>query len=225
MRRLFPFSLVALAILFSLRSTHGVSNAQNSQQLPRDSRSDCYSRLLDKMMPVSNLGEFSKDSKWLVIIRILPPFGRQEARLTLQKLYSGEAQASITTPKGQSFYNQCADLKTKHPGNIVEEYLLQVAVDRVLVSSKDLQQLTEFSSRFEAIRMSPAPPDELANDSTRYEIWSESQYGQHINFILSGPGPGSSSQPHPLLQWVEDYRGLLEGSRRRASSSNSSVAH
>ena len=212
----------AVALLLVLTSKHAIANAQNggaSKQAPQDGRSDCYSRVVDKMMPVDNASEFSKDSKWLVIVRILPPFGRPEVGLSLRKLYSGGAEGSITTPKGQSFYNQCADLKAKHSGTNVEEYLPQISVERVMVSSRELQQITEFSSRFEAIRMSLAPPDELANDATRYEIWSESQYGQHIKIVLSGPGPGSSKQPNPLLQWVEDYRKLLESSRTRANSS------
>lgn len=222
-RRLFLFSLSAVAILLSLTSTHGVVSAQNrnpSQQSPQDNRSDCYSRVVDRMMPITNASELSKDSKWLVIVRILPPFGHQEISLSLRKLYSGEAEGSITTPKGQSFFNQCADLVAKHPGTNVDEYFPQISVERVAVSTKDLQQINQFSSRFEGIKMSPVLPDELANDATRYEIWSQSQYGPHMEIVLSGPGPGERSQPHPLLQWVEDYRRFLEKSRRNANNSN-----
>ena len=170
------------------------------------------SQLLDKLMPIggNEAVTFPRNTKWLVTVRILPPFGHKEAFLSLRKLYSGSADGLIVTPMGGSIYEQCRALQSKRPGQSVAESAQQVTVRRKEFSQKDLPQISSFVTEFETITLSPVLPDELSNDSTRYELWVWSQYGQHMSVTLVGPGLTSEKQPHPLLQWIEDYRKLLE---------------
>jgi hypothetical protein len=111
---------------------------------------------------------------------------------------------------GGSIYEQCRALQSKRPDQSVAESAQQVTVRRKELSQKDSPQISSFVTEFETITLSPVLPDELSNDSTRYELWVWSQYGQHMSITPVGPGLTSEKQPHPLLQRIEDYRKLLE---------------
>src|SRR6266850_3626271 len=180
------------------------------------SPTDVCDQVLTRIMPTGKVEDaaFPKDSKWLITIRILPPFAQKESRLSLRKLYDGTSEGSVISPGETSFYDQCVALKAKNPSASVDEYLRQIPVRQETVSSKVLRELDKFASEIESISLSPVMPDELSNDSTRYEIWSQSQYGQRLEIIMAGPGPGSKKQPYPVLRWVESYHRLLEGHKK-----------
>src|SRR5258708_29730959 len=87
--------------------TVGGQKKLSSAQTKTSEHTDCYSRVIDARMPLDGSGpsNLSRDSKWLVTVRILPPFGRQEVRLSLKKSYTGNSEGSITTPKGRSLFD------------------------------------------------------------------------------------------------------------------------
>lgn len=202
---------LAVGLLFPPAYLANVERRMLTSQSYTQSEDTC-SQVLDKLMPVGGNEAviFPRNTKWLVTVRILPPFGHKEVFLSLRKLYSGRADGVSVTPMGRSIYEQCHALRSKRPGQSVAESAQQVTVRRKEFSQKDLPQISSFVTEFETITLSPVLPDELSNDSTRYELWVWSQYGQHTSITLVGPGLTSEKQPHPLLQWIEEYRKLLE---------------
>lgn len=205
-------SVVIVGIFSPSHSAQGDRRTRSTLHEHTANLTDDCGQVLKKLMSTAEVEDavLPKDSKWLITIRIFPPFAQKEASLSLRSLYDSSSEGSLISPADTSFYNQCVALKAKNPGASADEYLRQIAVRREIVNSRTLPELDKFASKIESISLSAVMPDELYDDATRYEIWSQSQYGQRIEIIMAGPGSDSKKQPSALLHWVEDYRKLLE---------------
>lgn len=176
-----------------------------------------YATVLNKLLPTGEVarGQFPKKVKWLVTVRILPPFEKPEYRFSMQKFYDGRVEVSVIKAKGSSIPSQLRALKSKYPDDSVEKISGLVSLDELKITQSEEPQLDQLADKFEAINMSPVLPDELRVDDTGYEVWSQSLWGNRMTLMLSGPGPSTSSQPHPLLQWAESVRSAIETSGKR----------
>jgi hypothetical protein len=176
-----------------------------------------YPAVLNMILPGGEIavGEFPKNVKWIVTVRILPPFEKPEYRFSMQKFYDGRVEVSAIKPKGSSILSQLQTLRNKYPDDSLQKISAFVSLDKLHLTHSERPQLRDLAVKFEAIRMSPVLPDELIVDETGYEVWSESLWGNRTNLVLGGPGAGARKQPHPLLEWAESVRSVIESSPRR----------
>lgn len=211
-------TLAAVMILFVLNcaSVHSrtlVRLADREQDRVTNAWVDSnYATVLNALLPSGEVApeKFPKHIKWLVTVRISPPFEEPESRFSLHKTYDDKVEAHVITAKGASIVSQLRALKNKYPDATVEKISSLVSVDQRTISQIGCSQLSHLADQFEAISMSPVLPDELGVDETGYEFWSQSLWGNRMNVLLSGPGSVAKKQPHPLLQWAENVRSVIE---------------
>lgn len=177
-----------------------------------------YATALSLILPTGEIAltQFPKNVKWIVTVRILPPFEKPEYRFTMRKFYDGSVELTVLKPEGSSILSQLRALKSKYPNDSLEKICGFVSLDQMKITQSEKPQLGKLANQFEAINISPVLPDELSVDDTGYEFWSQSLWGNRMNLTLGGPGPGSSKQPHPLLEWAESVGSAIEAPAKRA---------
>lgn len=153
--------------------------------------------------------KFPQNVKWMVTVRILPPFEKPEYGFSMRKTYDGKIEVSVITTKDHSILFQLRILRSKYPKASLEKISELISIERWTITHFDQPQLSHLAEEFEALNISPVLPDELRVDDTGYEFWSESLWGNRMNVILSGPGMDAKKQPHPLLQWAEAVRSII----------------
>jgi hypothetical protein len=218
--RNFALPLVILSIIAgmspgnSLDATFTPAAGQEKVQKPPV---NFCSEVLDRVMPPGGVGvyDFPKDSKWLLPVRITAPFDRKEILLSLKRLYNGNVAATMLVPPGQSVSDQCLAMKSQNPSYGLDEVVPKIELARLTVSSKELPTLIKIANEIMVIQIPATLPDELGNDETRYEVSSQSQYGQRLTIVLSGPGSESLKQPSPILSWVERFLKLMRNYEKR----------
>jgi|GEM_PF-2498251 len=175
-----------------------------------------YAAALNYLLPMGKIEpeKFPQNIRWIVTVRILPPFGAPEYRLSLRKTYEGKVEAEVASAKGGSVLSQLQALRKKYPDSTLEKLVELVSVQRWTISQDDLAELRQLAIDFEVIRLSPVLPDELRMDETGYEFWIQSLWGNQMEVRLSGPGSSAKKQPYPLLQWVEAFRRVVEARAR-----------
>ena len=173
-----------------------------------------YATALSRVLPGGDIAvsKFPKNVKWMVTVRILPPFEKPEYRFSMQKMYDGRVEMSVIKAKGSSIISQLQALKGKYPEDSLEKLCDSISLEQLKITQYDTRQLGRLADQFEAINISPVLPDELRVDDTGYELWSQSQWGNRMSLTISGPGPGAKRQPHPLLRWAESVRSAIDAS-------------
>lgn len=173
-----------------------------------------YSAVLNSVLPIGaiEIGKFPRDVRWMVTVRIIPPFEKPEFRFSLQKKYDGKIETLVSTPRGSPILTQLRELKRKKPDATVEQISSLVAIQHSTVTDRDCPQLSRLARELESLKLSPVLPDEISMDSTGYEFWSHALWGNRMQVRLGGPGPDALKQPNPLLEWIEDARNTLSRS-------------
>lgn len=176
-----------------------------------------YAAALAMILPAGEIavGQFPKDVKWIVTVRILPPFEKPEYRFSMQRFYDGRVEVSATKIKGASLLSQLQILKTNNPDDSVQKIVELVSLDKLKLTQSQKPELTQLAHKFETISISPVLPDELRVDDTGYEFWSQSLWGNRMTITLGGPGLGARRQPQTLLEWAESVRSVIEAPARR----------
>jgi hypothetical protein len=198
------------------RSSHlGIETEQDRDTAGQAER--IYTDVLNHLLPSGEIApeKFPKDVKWMVTVRILPPFEKPEYRFSMRKIYNGKVEVSVITPKGTSILSQLRTLQSKYPNASLEQISGFISIEQWTVTQLDHSQLSRLADEFEAIKISPVLPNELRMDGTGYEFWSQSLWGNRMNVILEGPGSNAKKQPHPLLQWAETVRNSIGLSSNR----------
>lgn len=174
-----------------------------------------YNIVLDSLLPRGTVvrEQFPKNVKWMVTVRILPPFEEPEYRLSMHKAYDGKVEMSVIVAKGTSVLSQLRILRKQNPSATLDKISGLISLDRWIVTQSEQPQLSVLANEFEAISLSPVLPDEFRVDETGYEFWSESLWGNRLNMTLGGPGSQAKKQPHPLLQWAEAVRKAADRKR------------
>ncbi len=173
-----------------------------------------YSAVLNSVLPIGaiEIGKFPRDVRWMVTVRIIPPFAKPEFRFSLQKKYDGKIETFVSTPRRSPILTQLRELKRKNPDATVEQISSLVAIQHSTVTDRDCPQLSGLARELESLKLSPVLPDEISMDSTGYEFWSQALWGNRMQLRLGGPGPDALKQPNPLLGWIEDARNTLSRS-------------
>lgn len=173
-----------------------------------------YSAVLASVLPIGaiDVSKFPRDVRWMVKVRIIPPFEKAEFLFSLQKKYDGKIEAVISTPRGSPILTQMRDLRKKRPDATVEQISSLIAIQHSTRSDRDCPQLSRLARELESLELSLVQPDEISMDSTGYEFWSQALWGNRMQVRLGGPGPDALKQPNPLLEWIEVARNTLSGS-------------
>jgi len=201
-----------LALLSSLATTAPVQTplAQDPNPSSRDWVAANYRRVLDSVFDIPPRAglKFPKNTKWLISIRITPPFpSGSECALSLQVDYDGAVMARIIYFKDSSLWSQLEDLRRRRPNASVEKLSSLLAVRRLEYTEKEIPDLTALARELESIRTDIILPDELAMDEVQYEIWSQSQWRNRMELVLGEPE--NSTRVNPLLKWVDTLRLML----------------
>lgn len=207
---------VISATLLSLLSAQAMPQAQQIESVEDAGvhrwALENYQNVLDSLLPTPSFdpANFRRDIKWMVTVRVLPPPEQREYRLSLYRLYTGKVESIVITVKGSSIFSQMQALKRQNPDASEEAISRLIAREERHISESDLPELLRLAKDFESLKMSPVVRDELVLHATRYEIWSESQFGNRLQVVLEGAGSEAKEQPCPLLGWAEDFRRVVE---------------
>lgn len=176
-----------------------------------------YPSVLNMTLPAGEIpsAQFPKNVKWIVTVRILPPFEKPEYHFSMQRFYDGRVEVSALKAKGSSILSQLEILRSKYPDDSLQKISALVSLDESKFTQSEKPQLTRLADEFEGIKMSPVLPDELRVDDTGYEFWSQSLWGNRMNLNLGGRGAAARKQPHPLLEWAESVRSVIDSSANR----------
>jgi hypothetical protein len=210
------FPIIALVVILAIESVFSGGNSQQTvKSLDRSTDrwvEHNYKAVLKTLLPggATASGRYPKNVKWMVTVRILPPYEIPEYYFSLHRTYDNKIEAVVTMAKRASIFSQLRALRNRHPDATLQKIADLVSIERRAITQLDCPQLSQLVNQFEAISISPVLPDDLYVDETGYEIWSQSLYGNKMEMILSGPGPKAEKQSHPLLQWAEAARRVLD---------------
>jgi hypothetical protein len=169
-----------------------------------------WPRLKGIIMPIKpfEAGEFPKLVRWMVTIRITGPNIDPIVTLMLQNTKSG-IEATVMRPIG-SMHRQIGQLTKSKPDASVEEVASGIKLVHATFDARKCPALVKLSKEFEHLSVSAVLPAELIVDSTEYNILSQSAWGNSIQVIIAGPGPGAPVQQPPIVDWVERFRKLAD---------------
>ncbi len=119
-----------------------------------------------------------------------------------------------------SIGTQLRYLRKEHPDASIDQLTQMLCLQKWTTTSRQSQILAKSAADFEKIRISPVMPVTLILHPIRYQLWSQSLWGNRVEFSLDGPGPDGTKQSHPLLQWMEDVRRNLERERQSTKTNN-----
>lgn len=206
--------LIAMLVLVFVNHFSGYSLSRDRRSLESGSTTidrwvqANYPIVLNAILPGGAIApeDFPKNARWIVTVRILPPFEAPEYRFSMTKTYDGAVVTTITTPRNGSIVSQLRMLKRKYPRVPVKQLISLVSIDKRTFTQTENPKLAQLAGQFESITISPVLPDQLTSDETGYEFWSQSLWGNRMLVSMGGPGPGADKQPHHLLQWAEAFR-------------------
>jgi hypothetical protein len=215
-----------LVVAISCVSAHSSGGGQEIAQADlNDWAERNYSVVLNSVLPIGaiDVDKFPRDVRWIVTVRIIPPFEKPEFRFSLQKKYDGTIETIVSTPRDSSILTQLRELKKKKPDAAVEQISSLVTLKHSTVTDRNCPQLSRLARELESLKLSPVLRDEISMDSTGYEFWSQALWGNRLLVRRGGPGPDAPKQPNPLLNWIEDARNTL--SRSCPVSAGSQVSY
>jgi hypothetical protein len=151
------------------------------------------------------------DISWALAVRIRDPFRAQgEFWFSLVDHYSGGIESTVRIPDGKPIRAQLVELKRNNPTASSASLAGKIRVKEFTWTGEKLSELKRFVAEFESLNIPVRMPDTLINDPVVYDFWTMSMWGQNTQMRLIGPGPQVTRQPQPLLQFIEDFRSLMD---------------
>jgi hypothetical protein len=86
---------------------------------------------------------------------------------------------------------------------------MNIKLSSITLSNSKCPLLTTMGERIENISLPAILPDELRIHPTKYDILSESLYGNKLHYVYYGPGPDVKIQVNPILKWAEELRNII----------------
>jgi hypothetical protein len=166
-------------------------------------------QLIEKLMPMEPAA-FQRSLRWIVSIRIRGPFIDPVIKLTVKKSYSGSVEVMTIRPADDSLADQINQITKNKPNASAADVANSVKLVQTTINDHECSTLIELANQFENLSIGAVVPNQLIMDSTRYDILSQNLYGNHIQVVYDGPGPGARKQEEPILGWVEKLRKLVE---------------
>ena len=205
--------LVLVTLLFAASNCLLRAFAENSDDIENWVRKN-YVAVLNLALPcrTASSEKPTKTVKWIVTVRILPPFEDHEYLLTMHKTYDGKVEVSTTFPKRDSVYTQLRNLRRNYPESSIRDISQRLSLEHRMMNQSDDPNLVELANEIERISISAILPDEVEMDATTYEFQSQSLWGNRLVLRIGGPGRNAKKQPYPLLRWVESVRSAIGAS-------------
>lgn len=148
--------------------------------------------------------------RFTVCGRILPPFENDpELGFSIRQYFDGTVRAVIVRPKSTSIRSQLHKLLEQQTTASAEDLAKMVLINLDTTDQQRSPALKDLAVSYGEIRFSPALPDELTMDSTKYELRYTAAYGNSLKLVLYGPGSDAARQTHPLLRWIESLKRAL----------------
>jgi hypothetical protein len=164
------------------------------------------SRVFTDKCDAAKAPAFPKHIKWMVCVRIMPAFDAEaEFAFSVERYYDGAVRIYAERPLGDSLYIQFGKLQKAHPSAPIEELSKRITVESLSLDGQQWPLAAPLAEDLDKLSVSPMPRDTIYLDGTNYSIRLQSRTA-NAEFDLDGPGPDASSQPGPLLEWVEHAR-------------------
>lgn len=206
------FAMITCAVKADREADGGTMSALGQQNDVEGRLATEYRMVIRALMPEGFLPteEFPKDVKWVVTVRVMPPFDNAESYLTVRRSYGGNCQVVVTAPNGASILKQLRGVLKQHPNMKTDEIARQISLSRRTATDSTCPRLKQVVSQFESIRMTPVLPDQLIVDATTYEFWIESLWGNRMHVLLAEPGSTAGRRADPLAAWADSIGSILD---------------
>src|SRR5437870_2659369 len=89
---------ITIALVGCASGLHGTNSRVATQGQKSDAHVErYYPTVLERLLPSGQVSPetFPKNIRWMVTVRILPPFERPEYRFTMQETYGSEVEISV----------------------------------------------------------------------------------------------------------------------------------
>jgi hypothetical protein len=172
-----------------------------------------YDEILRRLLPdlpkeVHN-GNIPQEFQWILVARVVDPDRPGEFWFSLRRSYSHEITATIRTPDGKSIFAQIEELRQEEPTASPEAIAQKVRIREYNFTARSVPELQNLAREFESLRTHAQMPDTTMSHPVKYYFWTMSLWGQTLQAQLIGPGPQATRQPHPLVEFVEDFRRVM----------------